>query len=44
MQAWVDVLREQREPAVTGEDGVRVIEVIDAVYQSGETSLPVTLS
>ena len=44
MQAWVDTLRDRKEPPITGEDGVRVLEVIDAVYQSGRTFLPVTLS
>lgn len=32
---------EDRDPAVTGEDGVRCLEVIDAVYKSAQTGMPV---
>lgn len=33
-----------REPSVTGEDGVKVLEIIDAVYESGATGRPVDVS
>jgi predicted dehydrogenase len=50
VRAWADefadfiaAIREDRDPAVTGEDGVRVLEITDAVFESGRTGLPVEL-
>ena len=40
---FLGAIREDREPAVTGEDGVRVLEITDAVFQSGRTGQAVTL-
>jgi len=34
---------ENREPAVTGEDGVRVLDIIDAAFESARTGQPVDL-
>ncbi|HUS81192.1 MAG TPA: Gfo/Idh/MocA family oxidoreductase [Armatimonadota bacterium] len=36
-------ITEGRPPSVPGEDGVRVLEVMDAVFESGGTGAPVTL-
>jgi UDP-N-acetyl-2-amino-2-deoxyglucuronate dehydrogenase len=36
-------LEEGRAPAVTGEDGLRAVELVDGVYQSARTGRPVTL-
>ncbi|PIY49814.1 MAG: hypothetical protein COZ06_12635 [Armatimonadetes bacterium CG_4_10_14_3_um_filter_66_18] len=50
VRAWAEefadflaAIREDRDPAVTGEDGVRVLEITDAVFESGRTGLPVAL-
>ena len=43
MQAWVYALVEQRQPPITAANGVRVLEIIDAVFESSETATPVTL-
>lgn len=39
----IDAIRNDREPAVTGEDGRRVVAVIQGVYESGRTGRPVKL-
>lgn len=36
-------IREKREPAVTGEDGLRTLAVMDAVFESAQTGQPVLL-
>ena len=36
-------VREHRPPAVTGEDGRRVVAIIQGVYESGRTGRPVKL-
>ena len=43
MDAWVAAIAEGREPPVTGEDGLRVLEIIDAVFESGRSGSPVAL-
>lgn len=50
VRAWADefvdfisAINDDRDPAVTGEDGVRVLEITDAVFESGKTGLPVDL-
>ena len=43
-RAWVDSLLENREPPVTLDDAVNVLEIIDAVFESGRTGMPVSLS
>jgi predicted dehydrogenase len=37
-------LEEGRTPAVTGEDGLRAVELVDGVYQSARTGRPVALT
>ena len=44
MEAWVNSLATDREPPITGEDGLRVLQVIDAVFESGRTAMPVVLA
>ena len=34
---FIAAIREDRDPAVTGEDAVRVLQITDAVFQSGRT-------
>ncbi|MBN1864488.1 MAG: Gfo/Idh/MocA family oxidoreductase [Victivallales bacterium] len=41
LQDFVDALREGREPAVTGVDGRRTVELITAIYRSQKLSSPV---
>jgi len=50
IRAWAGALaefcaaiRDGRDPSITGEDGVRVLEVTDAIFESGRTGLPVAL-
>jgi predicted dehydrogenase len=43
LEEFVAAIREQRPPAVTGEDGYRAIEVALAAYQSAATGQPVKL-
>jgi predicted dehydrogenase len=38
-----DAVLHDREPAVTGEDGRRVLEAIHAIYRASETGQRVTL-
>ncbi len=40
----IQAFREKRETAVTGLDGRRVVAVIQGIYESGRTGLPVKLS
>ena len=40
----IAAVREKRPPAVTGEDGRRVVGIIQGVYESGRTGRPVKLS
>lgn len=40
---FADAIREGREPLVSGEDAVRVLEVIDAAFESDRTGAPVAL-
>jgi len=44
MKEWVASLAEDRDPAITGEDGVRVLEIIDAVVESSRRGEPVAMS
>ena len=39
----IDAFRTGREPAVTGEDGRRVVAIIQGIYESGRTGRPVKL-
>ena len=44
MAEFVSAIREHRDPAVTGTDGYRALEVITAAYDSARTGQPVRLS
>lgn len=41
---FISAIREGRDPAISGEDGVRVLEVIDAVFESARTGMAVDVS
>ena len=41
---FIDCIREGREPEVSGEKGLVVIKVIDAVYESAKTGKEVKIS
>ena len=43
MDAWVGALKEGRQPPITGEDGLKVLQIIDSVFDSGRTGAPITL-
>jgi predicted dehydrogenase len=43
IEEFVAAIREQRPPAVTGEDGYKALEVALAAYKSAETGQPVKL-
>jgi predicted dehydrogenase len=43
MQAWVASIRRQDLPPITPDDGIRVLEIIDAVFESGRRGTPVEL-
>jgi len=43
MAEFVSAIREHRDPAVTGTDGYRALEVITAAYESARTGQPVRL-
>jgi predicted dehydrogenase len=43
LSEFVEAINDDRDPSVTGEDGVRVLEVTDAVFQSGRTGETVPL-
>ena len=44
MQAWVTSIVEKKQPPITADDGVKVLEVIDAVFESERTGRPVILA
>jgi predicted dehydrogenase len=43
LQDFVDAIREDRDPMVTGEDARPAVEIILAVYQSAQTGQAVRL-
>lgn len=43
LRDFVTSVREQKTPSVTGEDGMRAVEVARAAYLSSETKQPVTI-
>jgi predicted dehydrogenase len=43
MRAWTASLAEKCAPPITVDDGVRVLEIIDAIFESGKTGSPVEL-
>jgi len=44
LQEFVNAISEHRDPSITGEDGQKVLEIIDSVFESGKTGTVVTLS
>jgi predicted dehydrogenase len=44
LDEFVAAIREEREPAVTGVDGLRAVEIVQAAYRSIATGRPVTLA
>lgn len=40
---FVAAIRENRAPAITGEDGLKAVEVVIAAYQSAESGQPISL-
>ena len=40
---FIAAIHEDRDPSVTGEDAIRVLEITDAVFRSGRTGQPVDL-
>jgi predicted dehydrogenase len=40
---FITAMREERPPSVTGEDGLRAVEVALAAYQSAANGQPVTI-
>jgi predicted dehydrogenase len=43
-EEFVNAIREEREPAVTGEDGLFALEVVLAAYESAQTNQPQKLA
>ncbi len=43
MHEFADAINEDREPSVTGEDGVAFLQVADAIFESGRTGQPVAI-
>ncbi|MEM2875459.1 MAG: Gfo/Idh/MocA family oxidoreductase [Candidatus Bathyarchaeia archaeon] len=43
LEDFVKSITEDREPYITGKDGLKVLEVIDAVFESSKTGRPVNL-
>jgi predicted dehydrogenase len=44
LEEFLAVVRENREPVVTGFDGLRAVEIVDAAYRSIATGGPVSLA
>ncbi len=44
VEEFVSAIREGRRPAVTGEDGLKAVEIVMAAYRSAETGQVVTLA
>jgi len=43
IEDFVQAIRAQRPPRVSGEDGLRAVEVVEAAYRSVESGQPVHL-
>lgn len=41
---FVNAIREKRTPSITGEDGLKAVEIVTAAYRSAEIGQPVRLS
>jgi predicted dehydrogenase len=44
LRAFVDAVREGREPPISGLDGLRAVEVIEAAYRSAASGQPVSVT
>lgn len=44
LEEFINAIREERTPRVTGEDGLRAVEVVEAAYHSLSTGQPVRLA
>ena len=44
IEDFVDAVRAGREPAVTGRDAVKSLEIVQAIYESSRTGQPTTLT
>jgi predicted dehydrogenase len=44
LRETIDAITEGREPAITGSDGLRAIEVVEAIYQSADTGRAVDVA
>jgi len=44
VEEFAAAIQEVRQPAITVTDGRQVLKVLDAVFESGRTGYPVTLS
>ena len=44
IEEFVDAIREDREPSVTAQDGIRAQRVLEAIYRSVDTGAPVTVA
>lgn len=42
IQDMIDAVRQDRAPAVDGREGLKALRIIEAVYMSGRTGMPVT--
>jgi len=43
LSEFVRAIRHGRPPAITAEDGVRVLEILDAVVESGRSGTPIAI-
>jgi len=43
LSEFVGSIREGRAPAISAEDGVRVLEILDAVVESGRSGIPIAI-
>ncbi len=43
LKDFIKAIKEDTEPSITGEEGVKVLKIIDAVFKSNETGKPINL-
>jgi predicted dehydrogenase len=43
VEEFINAIRDGREPAITGEDGYRALEIALAAYRSAEIERPVAI-
>ena len=44
MKAFVECIRDKKEPLVTGEHGLMVAQIMDAIYRSAEENREVPIN